>query len=391
MTHRPPPSIQPVVNALAAAAFARATRIAALALVLPLACGDTAPDAADDVGELTLDPLATITATADARGFGRIADIEIGDDRAIYVLDALDRTVHVFDESGAPLRTFGGRGAGPGELERPAALAWGPGGRLWVVDTANGRFTVFDPAGDVVATHPYPGFYPWAIGFAPDGRLLAVTSGFDLLQPQAILFEARVAGAEIEELRRTELDFVQWPSNYVQQSDGMVVVLEVPFSPAPAFRIGPTGHLWYATTGEPWVHRRSADGDVAQTVGREFQPTAVTEAERREVLAGAEVDRLRREIGEAAVADFASQLPATRPHLLGFFLDDQANVWIMRTGEDGNDTPAMDVWDAGGTLLATARAALEPEPRPRVRHGILAGVVRDEVGVESVALYRIRR
>ena len=56
-------------------------------------------------------------------------------------------------------------------------------------------------------------------------------------------------------------------------------------------------------------------------------------------------------------------------------------------GDSGDDLLDMDIYNLSGTLMAVAHRALESDPRPRVRDGMLAGVVRDELGVESVALY----
>ena len=60
-------------------------------------------------------------------------------------------------------------------------------------------------------------------------------------------------------------------------------------------------------------------------------------------------------------------------------------------GDSGDDLLDMDIYSLSGTLMAVAHAGVESEPTPRVRDGLLAGVVRDELGVESVALYRIQR
>jgi hypothetical protein len=62
------------------------------------------------------------------------------------------------------------------------------------------------------------------------------------------------------------------------------------------------------------------------------------------------------------------ELSARRPHV------------VQRT---------IDIYDAQGTPVAIAYATLEADPKPRVRHGLLAAIIRDELDVESVVLYRI--
>jgi hypothetical protein len=64
----------------------------------------------------------------------------------IFVLDMQVPIIRVYGESGVHVRDIGARGQGPGEFERPAEMALGPDGRLYVKD--GNRVTVFSPEGD---------------------------------------------------------------------------------------------------------------------------------------------------------------------------------------------------------------------------------------------------
>ena len=368
------------------------------------ACADRPPGSAADVPELTLVALPRIDPEAipGQAPFGRIADLEIDGDGSVFVLDALNRTVRVFDGEGAELRTFGQRGRGPGELEEPAGLFWGSGGNLWVVDPGNGRFTVFEPEGGLVDTYRASGpplADPTAVGFSDAGLLhtaaldLDVSSERMLQEMKIMMVEYEVANSEARLLRQTDLPFVEMPPFFEYRRDGMVSIFGIPFFGDPTFRIDPVGRLWYAHTGEPFVHRLSIQDGIELTVGRELDPIPVTPADIREVLDDSPDFEELRTIGPSAVAELTGLIPEFKPYLEGFFVDDEQRVWVMRTaqGDSDDDSYDMDIYDESGTLTAVARAALEPEPSPRVRDGRLAGVVRDELGVESVALYRIQR
>jgi streptogramin lyase len=361
------------------------------------ACANAPSDSSGDVLEIQLSTLPPIYGEVGPEhpGFGRIADLEIGEDSTVFVLDEMNQTIHVFDDRGTHLRTFGGRGSGPGELARPVALAWGPDAQLWVVDPGNARYTVFDTNGSLVATYGHTGstpvFHLLAVGFSAAGHLYFVTAGPDLIRQEFWLVECEVVDGTVNELQRFELTFVEQPSGFVHQGDGAVMVLPIPFSSMPVFRIGADGMLWYAATREPWVHRRSLPDGFEQTFGRAFDAPRVTPAELQEVLRSEDVDRLLSTAGPRAVAEFIGLIPDTRPHLEGFFFDDEENVWIMRSERAADGTRPIEVYEQSGTLVASARAALEAEPRPRVRDGLLAGVVRDELEVESIALYRVQR
>ena len=76
----------------------------------------------------------------------------------------------------------------------------------------------------------------------------------------------------------------------------------------------------------------------------------------------------------------------------GIFFDDEDNVWIIRSDfeEPGSDANLIDVYDSEGNLIAVTAAALEELPFPRVRAGLMAAVVKNELEVDFVALWEIR-
>jgi hypothetical protein len=123
-----------------------------LTCLLWAGCGDRPDETAREVPEIELTRLAVIGPRAHQAevAFGSVADLEIGDNGSVFVLDGMNRMISAFDQQGTLIRTFGRRGQGPGELERPCDLLWGPDGNLWVVDLASARYTVFDMDGDLV-------------------------------------------------------------------------------------------------------------------------------------------------------------------------------------------------------------------------------------------------
>ena len=163
--------------------------------------------------------------------FGRIADIEIGEDGAVYVLDALSRTIRVFDDAGNEVDTFGQRGEGPGEFERPNQLVWGPGGQLWVFDPGVGRLTSFTADGDLVGTArpvELPLVFAFALGFSGDTlRWVGMTSP-DIANPAAGRVETQVMDGEVRPLGSAALSFVEWPLLFEHRANDMVFALASP-------------------------------------------------------------------------------------------------------------------------------------------------------------------
>jgi DNA-binding beta-propeller fold protein YncE len=69
---------------------------------------------------------------------------------SLYVLD-VDANVTVIDpETGATVRTWGGRGHGDGQFDGAHDIAVGPDGRVYAADEGSHRVQVFDPDGSFV-------------------------------------------------------------------------------------------------------------------------------------------------------------------------------------------------------------------------------------------------
>jgi tripartite motif-containing protein 71 len=129
-------------------------------------------------------PKVFATGMATPRGMAMNASGEL------YVADSARSVVHVFSPEGAPLRTIGRRGAANGQFSSPRDVAIGPGDDVYVADFYNHRVQVFSADGTFLhkldqQVHPAIE-YPAALAFGPDGRLyvgISLTSVI-VLDPQ---------------------------------------------------------------------------------------------------------------------------------------------------------------------------------------------------------------
>lgn len=351
--------------------------------------GDPSPP---EVSGVALDLLVSIS--PEAVPFGRIADIELGEDGSLYVLDAQSRSVRVFDQDGVETGEFGEQGRGPGEFERPARLLWRPNGELWVLDPGNARLSSFDPTGRPLETYPFPEtgiLFPFAVGFdSPDTLRWVGLSSPDLNNLAAAWAETVLEGGGWSPQDTRDLPFVRWSETFTLESDGRVMVLPVPFSGEPQFEFDDAGRLWYATTASPSVHQWSPATGLESAIEVDAPALPVTPEDVAEALTDPGLEELR-SLGEEAANRFSDMIPQTRPPIAGFFFGEQGQVWIVHGSELGAATRAHEVSivAAEGASLGTAQVELTVVPRPRVRGGVLATVTRDELGVESVRMYRV--
>ena len=75
--------------------------------------------------------------------------LTVGPDGSVYVADAGNHRVQVFDPDGRFLRQFGTFGTGPGQFSSPSLIAVAGDGSVVVVDFGTTDISKFDPAGHV--------------------------------------------------------------------------------------------------------------------------------------------------------------------------------------------------------------------------------------------------
>ncbi len=66
----------------------------------------------------------------------------------ILAVDEYHHMVRIYNAQWDLLTTFGSYGSGAGQFNRPAGLALGPGGNIYIADAGNNRLQVFDPDGN---------------------------------------------------------------------------------------------------------------------------------------------------------------------------------------------------------------------------------------------------
>lgn len=124
---------------------------------------------------LKYSPTGTLLATygksaaGGADGYLRGArDITIAPNGMMYVAEASNSTISVFDSSGNFMRRFGSWGYGQGQFVYPQAITMGANGKLYIADDMNNRIAIYDT---VVSPDPASAPRDLAVSYAGPGKL----------------------------------------------------------------------------------------------------------------------------------------------------------------------------------------------------------------------------
>ena len=102
--------------------------------------------------------------------FSRPQSLAVDEQDRIWVADAGNHRIQVFDTEGKLLRMWGAYGSQPGQLNIPYGLAFGPDGNLYVCEYANHRVQKFTRQGQSLGCWGRPGrrapgelWNPWSL------------------------------------------------------------------------------------------------------------------------------------------------------------------------------------------------------------------------------------
>jgi hypothetical protein len=397
---------------------------ALLVAVLVAACGSDARDAgwvaeADTVGGVvrvvnTPPPAGTspsLVAVEELRigtvegggpmSFGVIRSVAVLPDGRIAVADGQAEEVRLFARDGQHLRTFGGAGAGPGELDGMQGVHTDHEGMLRVAEQENARLSVFHPDSGYVASYPLHLFSfsfrgPWNAVIDSAGRTVVASSG----QYGAGRFWNML---RVYDPAMNQLDSIPY-DEYTDDDEGDVpgawridignsgyTWAPVPFYSRSFQVVAPTAQFWSSTEGmaELEVARWAPPADTSLVLISRRRSDPVTSAERDSAIAQLRENLMRR-VPSLRGLD-ASQVPATKPPLYGLSLDDNGRLWVRLT-EPIADTTVYDVFGRDGRHAETVRLPYRVDRYvpPVVRGDIVWAVVTDEMDVQYVVRARLR-
>ena len=385
----------------------------ALALVAATACAERGPDVAvrvDSAGVRIVESTSAAWPPAEEwtvspepvfrlgnleddpfSQFFRILDVALLAGGDVIVVDGGSSEVRRYDATGRHMWSAGGRGEGPGEFRSPRYLGRRDDGSFLVWDRSLFRLSVIGENGEVILSQRRS---------SPDGREFIVQGLFDdgaWLVTFPVSISAPSAGtAWADTIGLWRYDPVREDRVRLAGIIGQRWIwtgqhmLPVPFSPRPLRAIdGSRLAVASGPDAEISVHDAAGSLVARYRFARDREP--VTESDVRQVIESLV------EIGQsgapaAAWRDWRDrmEIPRYEPAFDWLLADGNGTLWARRFQSDplSREPPSWDVFDPTGVYLGSVStpgglAVLA------IGDGLLAGVYRDELGVEYVGVHRV--
>ena len=341
-----------------------------------------------NAAQWTLRDAATIGSADGPASFGRVRSVIADEDGNIYVADAQTSEIRVFGPDGVHLRTFGRKGAGPGEFTELYSIAW-MGDTLAALDPRSGRISLLTRAGEWLAQIPHAPITGPDIRLHSAGRevySMDIRRGAD---GQPVRVYLRYAGGRIDTLPYPQQRGSGPPSTILCRHPvgGGLSFFTNPFVAQVFQSPGPAGRVALVNSAAYRIDILGPRGDTALVIEKHHQPVPITDAEWEEAT------RPHREWAAKAPGAKCDPVeftrPAGKPALRAIFFDDAGRMWVEAVTDEGH---SFDVFDGAGTHLGNMRA---PERQrsvpPHVRGDRLYLVTTDSLDVQSVRVLEVKR
>lgn len=362
----------------------------------------------------------------------RVAQVVFDREENLYVLDAGNHRVLVFNPQGKFVRRIGKQGGGPGELMAPVGLAITSAGEIAVTDLGRPAVSLFKKDGTFIKNITFGDDFgmpnPQQSTYAhPSGGVAVRTMpAFARRGGPAEIAPARMTNRKspitwfTADNKQTKLYEFALPDITPKVSDNsagggravMVRVQSEAFAAPTLWGVLPNG-LVAATSDVDYKIQLARNGKVERVIERPIKARKVTEsdkakekARRREAMSRgaptmvfssserrgsgpeqrstrvgapmdkAEIDRMLNEL------TFAEYMPV----LAGMYVDPRGRMWVQRTGREVGANGPIDLISGNGQYIGTVNGSL---PAAVSLSGRAAYVERDDMDVEKVVVRKL--
>ena len=320
--------------------------------------------------------------------FGRIYDVALGPDDAVFVADGMNSEVRVFGVDGVHRRTFGRDGEGPGEFARLYSVAW-LGDRLLALDSQQGRISEFSAEGEYLGQRRIQGGLSGGSGwvrFWPVGADEAYHVTLSSVPGRSWEFVGVDSRGETGDTL-LQLEGPNSPSINCERG-GSIHFFGIPFATKLVQRPGSGGVMYSAMTGDYRIAVTRANGDTVRVIERSLPAEPISDEEWSE--GNSDYLALRDSLPLIVCDPLRPPRPDAKPFIEAIDIAYDGTLWVEVIREAGN---RWEVFDAQGRLMGsmpapTERRAFTP---PAIGADHVLTVRRGDFDLDYVDVWRIER
>jgi hypothetical protein len=335
----------------------------------------------------------------------------------IYALETTPgaRSIVLLDSLGRGITRYGRTGQGPGEFQSLAhTLAW-LGDSLLAFDSRAARLTAFDRTGRPALLRDWPGGTPMPariIGGRNAAHGLNIRTVFEGGPPTiragqpitsvGVVNVVRIGRDGSASVLTAVSDTVRGrvAMQCAAPASDILPFVELPFrNPLPLHAVTPAGEIVRGHLDKYQIDLlEAATGRVLRSITRQVASRALTDADLARTMEGAELLSSEREGGGKLIVSASTRtacpiyaaLPKTGPPLRSVTADDAGRIWVESVHPSQPGQHLLHVYDPNGRLTAEAvMPQRDARIAPYVRGNSLYLVQVDDLGVQSIAIYRL--
>lgn len=291
--------------------------------------------------------------------FSEIQTVAVDEEENIYVVDAKESHIKVFDKNGEYLRTIGKKGQGPGEIGRPRGIQLTHPKELMVNDFRNRRISFFSTNGEFIRSINM-------------GKIFALRLFCDSN-------ENYIVSTYVIDPPNTSYEIKKFDSNFnlldtIATIPGPNPSAFNPFLPIFYCRLGENDNIIYGYPKDYELQIINPEGKVMKKIVKKYDPVEVTEEEKEEYT---------EDLPSQIKLDFSKYHSA----YYRFTLDDEGKIFVQTwEKEEGKEGNYHDVFDKEGRYIAKIFLKTIPHVWKNRK---LYTIEEDEDGFQMVKRYKV--
>lgn len=261
--------------------------------------------------------------------FSEIRTIEVDEDENIYVLDEKEVCVKIFNKNGKHIITFGKKGQGPGELQRPTRMHLFAGKEIMIYDRANNRISYYSLDGKCLREMS-TGKYMF-VRAIPDSKGNIIG--------QVMVFEDRLV-SKIKKFDPELNPILEIATIEVSRNPRVLNM----GNPVISVRLMNNDHIAWGNSPKYEIFIVNPEGKTIRKIIKDYTPVKITEADKEEMIKGT--------FGNRGVPSGLKPEFSKNFHPFYYFIcDDEDRIYVQTYEKDKKGDIYFDVFDAEGRYI----------------------------------------